>query len=163
MALLDAFGSLNIRRSLRQLVTETSTAIRKSEIDNPIAFLKTHSANDYHKTMNWLEKYRFDLTSEQCEINIRNLPESAVPLRQSEKSDRRRPLLLQMRRWMTLTTVRNWNQAQEQTADGCFRGTSNRQGKQPKKRGRHRPPSFLKEYSVTSPSPSFSGTSSVPA
>lgn len=42
--------------------------IRKSDIDDRIALLKTQNIKNYHKTRNWLDEHRFYLTAEQCEV-----------------------------------------------------------------------------------------------
>jgi hypothetical protein len=57
---VSADGYVNIVPDLRP-------QIRKSEVANHVALLKTKTIDNYHKTRNWLDEHRFYLTAEQCE------------------------------------------------------------------------------------------------
>ncbi|MBD2099173.1 DNA integrity scanning protein DisA nucleotide-binding domain protein [Trichocoleus sp. FACHB-591] len=42
--------------------------IRKQEVEFHVELLRSLTADNYHKTLSWLEKHKFYLTSEQCEV-----------------------------------------------------------------------------------------------
>jgi hypothetical protein len=42
--------------------------IRRSEIEDRIALLGTRSIENYHKTINWLDKHRFYLSADDCDV-----------------------------------------------------------------------------------------------
>jgi hypothetical protein len=63
------------------LLPKLRPQIRKSEIDYRIALLKSQDANNYHKTMSWLEEHRFYVTSEQCKVINKELARISVSRR----------------------------------------------------------------------------------
>lgn len=42
--------------------------IRKQDVENYVELLRSLTADNYHKTLSWLDDHRFYLTSEQCDI-----------------------------------------------------------------------------------------------
>ena len=52
------------------LVPHLRPQLKKSDIDEHVALLKSQTQEDFHKTRNWLDEHRFYLTAEQCgEVN----------------------------------------------------------------------------------------------
>ena len=42
--------------------------IKKQDIEHHVELLKTLTSENYHSTRSWLDKHRFYLTSEQCDV-----------------------------------------------------------------------------------------------